>query len=256
MNKKIALAALAVFSLIGFSSCGDDKKEEEEVVKPDVLRVKSMTFEYDWGSGPNSTAYTYTYDTQGRVTKVVEKGADWTEDIILDWSVAGKVKMVRTEKDKNRTWTLNAAGYVAKIDSVWGDEGDANFEYDANGLLSKIYEDYGTPELKSTFTILNGNQTAFTKKDRVKNFTFTSGENIGGIYQVFYDDFVSDWKAQTGLFGKPCKNLNIKVQWSDKTDFSAITFEFYDDGSVKKVIRSGTGWYENYVYVYEKVAAK
>jgi hypothetical protein len=255
MNKKFALAVFAIFSLISLSSCKKDSTEEE-IVKPDVLRVKSMTFEYDWGSGPSSTAYTYTYDTQGRVTKVVEKGADWTEDFILDWSVAGKVKLVRTEKAKNRTWILNAAGYVAKIDSVWGDAGDANFEYDANGMMTKIYEDYGTPELKSTFTILNGNQTAFTKADRVKNFTFTSGANIGGVYQVFNDSFVNDWQVQTGLFGKPCKNLNNKVQWSDKTDISAITFEFYEDGSVKKVIRSGTGWYENYVYVYEKVAAK
>ncbi|MBP9016729.1 MAG: DUF4595 domain-containing protein [Paludibacteraceae bacterium] len=211
-----------------------------------------MTFEYDWGSGPESISYDYTYDAQGRVVKVLETGADWTDEFNLDWSQPGKVNLIRQEAEKNRTWILNAAGYVSKIENIWGDGGDVIFEYDTNGLMSKIYEDYGTPELKSTFTILNGNITAFTRGDRVKNFTFSSGENIGGIYQVFNDSFINDWQAHTGLFGKPCKNLNTKVQWSDREDFSAISFEFYDDGRVKKVIRSGSDWYENYVYTYEE----
>ncbi|MCE5332545.1 MAG: hypothetical protein LLF95_10480 [Bacteroidales bacterium] len=253
MKKNYFWALFAFIGLISFTSCDPKEDPTDGDETKEVLRIKTMTFEYDWGSGPAATSYTYTYDTEGRVTKVVEAGEDWTDEFILDWSEAGKVKLVRAESEKNRTWILNAAGYVSKIENIWGDGGNVTFDYDANGLMSKAYEDYGTPELKSTFTLLNGNITAFTRGDRVKNFTFSSGENIGGIYQVFNDSFISDWQAHTGLFGKPCKNLNTKVQWSDKEDFSAISFEFYDDGSVKKVIRSGSDWYENYVYTYETV---
>lgn len=245
------LFIMACVSLISFTSC-DPKDPIDDPDETKEMRIKTMTFEYDWGSGPGSTSYAYTYDAQGRVTKVVETGEDWTEEFNLDWSQPGKVNLIREEANKNRTWILNAAGYVSKIENIWGDGGDVIFEYDNNGLMSKIYEDYGTPELKSLFTIIDGNITSFTRGDRVKNFTFSTGENIGKIYQVFNDTYITDWQAHTGLFGKACKNLNTKVQWSNSENFTAISFEFYDDGRVKKVIRSGSDWYENYVYTYEE----
>lgn len=257
MKKKMFFVFTAILCAVFFTSCDPNESNGEDPEEPiKDVRIKSMTFEYDWGSGPKSTSYTYSYDTQGRVTKVVEAGEDWVDEFTFDWGEAGKVKLIREEADKNRTWILNEAGYVSKIENVWGDGGNVTFEYNADGLMSKIYEDYGSPELKSTLTILNGNITAFTRGDRVKNFTFSSGENISGIYQVFNDGFVNDWQAHTGLFGKPCKNLNTKVKWSDKEDVSEISFDFYEDGSVKKIIRSGSDWYENYVYVYETVEAK
>lgn len=254
MKKKIFFASIVMTALVLWTSCDSKDPNEEDIIDPDTeLRIKTMTFEYDWGGGPGVTSYTYMYDSNGRITKVVEAGEDWTDEFTLDWSETGKVKLIREEVEKNRTWILNAAGYVAKIENIWGDGGDVTFEYSTDGLMSKIYEDYGSPELKSTFTIVNGNITAFTRGDRVKNYTFSSGENIGGIYQVFNDNFINDWQAHTGLFGKPCKNLNTRVQWSDSENISNISFEFYDDGSVKKVIRSGSDWYENYVYTYETI---
>ncbi len=247
------LFIIACVSVISFSSCEKKDPIDDDKNGTQEMRIKSMTFEYDWGDGPGSTGYTYTYDTQGRVSKVVETGEDYTDEFNLDWSQTGKVQIIREETEKNKTWILNAAGYVSKVENIWGDGGNVTFDYDADGLMTKVYEDYGTPELKSTFTILNGNITAFTRGDRVKNFTFASGENTGKIHQVFNDSFINDWQVHTGLFGKACKNLNTKVQWSDSESFSAISFEFYEDGRVKKVIRSGSDWYENYVYTYERV---
>ena len=101
-------------------------------------------------------------------------------------------------------------------------------------MLVKIFENYGgEAELKSTFTITNGNAVSFTRKERVKNFTFSSGLNLGKIYQVVNDNFIDDWKAHTGLFGKPCKNLNTEVKWSDSESITQITFDFDDDGLAK-----------------------
>lgn len=257
MKKKILFATMVIVGLVSFTSCDKNEPNGDDLIDPTKkLRIKTMTFEYDWGSGPATTSYTYTYDSEGRVTKVVEAGEDWKDEFTLDWGEAGKIKLIREEEEKNRTWILNEAGYVSKIENIWGDGGDAIFDYNTDGLMSKIYEDYGSPELKSTFTIVNGNITAFTRGDRVKNYTFSSGENLGGVYQVFNDSYVSDWQVHTGLFGKPCKNLNTKVQWSDSENVSDISFEFNEDGSVKKIIRSGSDWYENYVYTYDSVETK
>jgi hypothetical protein len=257
MKKETLFMFMLITGVALITACDQKDPNEEDLIEPTKeLRIKTMTFEYDWGTGPGATSYTYTYDTQGRVTKVVEVGEDWIDEFMLDWNETGKVKLIRQEADKNRTWILNEAGYVSKIENIWGDGGNVLFEYDTDGLMTKVYEEYGSPELKSTFTVLNGNITAFTRGDRVKNFTFSSGENIGGIYQVFNDNYINDWQAHTGLFGKPCKNLNTKVQWSDSENVSTISFEFNEDGSVKKVIRSGSDWYENYVYTYDKIDTK
>ena len=258
MKKHFLTLLMFAVATLGFTSCdptngGDDPKPEEK-----EYRLKKLSFLYNWEGMDESkakvTSWTYTYDAQGRVTKVVETGEDWTEDMILDYGTAGQINLVREDSTKNRVWKLNANGLVSTIENIWGDGGNVDFEYDANGMLSKIYEDYGTPELKSTFTITNGNAVSFTRGDRTKNFTFSSGLNTGKIYQVINDSFIDDWKAHTGLFGAPCKNLNTEVKWSDKESVTQITFDFYDDGRVKRSKRTdGLTWFEYYDYEYEEI---
>lgn len=67
---------------LGFTSCdptngGDDPKPEEK-----EYRLKKLSFLYNWDGMDETkakvTSWTYTYDAQGRVTKVVETGEDWT----------------------------------------------------------------------------------------------------------------------------------------------------------------------------------
>lgn len=60
--------------------------------------------------------------------------------MILDYGTAGQINLVREDSTKNRVWKLNANGLVSTIENIWGDGGNVNFEYDANGMLSKIYE--------------------------------------------------------------------------------------------------------------------
>lgn len=255
MKKNWIYVALTMICIVGFTACSkEDNGDDGGNTPTEKLRIKKMTFEYDWGGNPGFTAWSYEYDAQGRVTKVVEAGEDWSEDFVFDWSVAGQVSIVREEASKTKTLMLNEKGCVSKFVNIWGDGGDVTFDYDANGYMIKAYEVYNnTPELKSTFTIKDGNVLSFTRVDRTKAFTYSTGENTGGIFQATNDSFINDWQAHTGLFGKPSKNLNTKVKWSDKDDVSEVSFEFYDDGSVKKVIRSGSDWYENYVYEYEVI---
>ena len=220
MKKQFMPLLMFAVATLGFASCDpkDDGKEPEPEKKE--YRLQKLSFLYNWDNMDESkakvTSWTYSYDTKGRVTKVVEAGEDWKEDFVLDYSKAGQVSLVREETEKNRVWKLTDKGLVSKIENVFGDGGALDLEYDANGMLLKIFENYGELELKSTFTNTNGNAVSFTRKERVKSFTFSSGLNSGKIYQVVNDNFIDDWKAHTGLFGAPCKNLNTEVKWSDK----------------------------------------
>ena len=258
MKKQFLPLLMFAVATLGFTSCeptgGDDDPDPVEK----EYRLQKVSFLYNWDDMDETkakiTSWTYSYDAQGRVMKVVEAGEDWTENFVLDYSTPGQVSLVREEADKNRVWKLTDKGLVSKIENVWGDGGDLDFEYDTNGMLIKIFENYGEPELKSTFTITNGNAVSFTRKERVKEFTFSSGLNLGKIYQVVNDNFIDDWKAHTGLFGAPCKNLNTEVKWSDKESVTQITFDFYDDGRVKRSKRTdGLTWFEYYDYEYEEI---
>ena len=257
MKKHFLTLLMFAVATLGFTSCDPNNGDDDPKTEDKEYRLKKLTFLYNWSdldeSKALSTSWSYSYDSQGRVIKVVETGEDWTEEMTLDYSTSGQVSMVREDATKNRVWLLNDKGLVSKYKNIWGDGGDANFEYDANGMLVKIYEDYGTPELKSTFTITNGNAVSFTRGERTKNFTFSSGLNTGNIYQVINDSFVSDWMVHTGLFGAPCKNLNTEVQWADSESITQISFEFYEDGRVKRVKRGGSDWFEYYDYEYEEV---
>lgn len=262
MKKNWFLVMFAMICMGSFVACSDSDDGDGDGGNGTTqkLRIKTVTFEYQWSAtdAPGFTEWTYNYDANGRLTKVTERGEDWTEDFVFDWSVAGQVTVQREEESKTKVWMLNNQGYVSKIVNVWGDGGDITMEYNTDGYMIKGYEVYdNTPELKSELTITDGNVMSFTRKRNgamaSKNFTYSTGLNVGGIYQAANDSFCNDWQSHTGLFGKPSKNLVTKVQWSDSEDPTEIQFEFNDDGSVKKVIRAGSDWYENYAYTYEVV---
>jgi hypothetical protein len=258
MKKQFMPLLMFALATLGFASCDPKNNGEEPELEKKEYRLQKLSFLYNWENMDEAkakvTSWTYSYDTNGRVIKVVETGEDWAETMVFDYSKAGQVTFVREEVEKNRILLLNDKNLVTSYKNAWGDGGDVNFEYDANGMLLKIYEDYGEPELKSTFTIENGNAVSFTRSDRVKGFTFSSGLNLGNIHQVVNDNFIDDWKAHTGLFGAANKNLNTEVKWSDKEAVTKITYDFYEDGRVKRSKRTdGATWFEYYDYVYEEI---
>ena len=258
MKKQFLPFLMFAVAAFGLMSCDPTNGGDDPDPVAKEYRLQKLSFLYNWDDMDEAkakvTSWTYSYDAKGHVTKVVEAGEDWTENFVFDYSTAGQVTLVREDAAKNRVWKLTDKGLVAKIENVFGDGGDLDLEYDANGMLLKIFENYGEQELKSTFTILNGNAVSFTRKERVKNFTFSSGLNLGKIHQVVNDNFIDDWKAHTGMFGAPSKNLNTEVKWSDKDAVTQITYDFYEDGRVKRAKRTdGLTWFEYYDYVYEEI---
>ena len=128
--------------------------------------------------------------------------------------------------------------------------GDYSYEYDADGHLTKVIEDWGEgPVVVSICTWENGNMTSWSKEDeipadpenpegaktaRVKRQTYKEDLNIGGIFTCFTEkSSLKKWMFEAGFFGKPSKNLVATDKWDHNSDGTVnetgATFEYRFD---------------------------
>jgi len=148
--------------------CGDteiiitveQKAEKEDGVK--LRRVKSVNFtetygtgyaEYEGNKGEKAT-YTYFYDEQGRVAKVVEHWDESdsekkTNTYLFDYHIVGEITVDRHHKyngqeseSEKYLLTLNEQGNVVNIKGI-NDYDDPNIKigYTEDGRLGKLWED-------------------------------------------------------------------------------------------------------------------
>jgi hypothetical protein len=203
--------------------------------------------------------YEFTYDA---VTKRITKIDDYWNDaldktITYDYSVAGKLTI--TSGSNATTYDINAQGMVTKED--WGSGEYAAYAYDANGYLTTITEHWGDADhLKMKAEIVNGNVTKHTTYDddgvtvkKIKEFTFTIGDNINAIHQTSMID--NNTKPVANLFGKPSNKLvDFLEYWDPRTTDpkgrTTIGYEFDSKNRPSKITRSGDGWQEVYTYAY------
>ena len=146
----------------------EQKAEKEDGVK--LKRVKSVNFIENYGSGyaeqegndGDKATYTYSYDEQGRVAKVVEH---WdvsatekeTDTYMFDYHIVGEITVNRhykssytddigqqhpSEDNEKYLLTLNDQGNVVNIKKADDyDEADTKVGYTEDGRLGKLWED-------------------------------------------------------------------------------------------------------------------
>lgn len=173
----------------------------------------------------------FEYNADGKISAVNEIG-DWGE-YNLNVTYDGN-KVTFTDPAKNEVayeWTLNEQGYVVK-------NGDYSYEYDAEGHLTKVIEDWGEgPQVVSICTWENGNMTSWTREGeaedesgnaRVKRQTYKEELNVAGIFTAYTEkSSLKKWMFEAGFFGKPSKNLVATDKWDDRE--SGATFEYRTD---------------------------
>lgn len=217
--------------------CGDtmititveQKAEKEDGVK--LRRVKSVNFTETYGSGyaehegnsGDKAVYTYSYDEQGRVAKVVEQwDASDTEREVdtyqFDYYIVGEItidhhnesfyeesngQQHKSESDEKFFLTLNSQGNVTSIkESDDYDRTDTKVGYTEDSRLGKLWED----------------------KDKdgyewYEKFFYTDGLlTKAEIYESGYDTDVQEFKADELYPNRyPATGTNI--------DFNAFLFE-------------------------------
>ena len=256
--KKSLLTYFAFAALIAAtaSSC---KSDDDDGGTPVVEASPIKTLTYD--DGTDSEAYTFTYNTDKKVTSILDVyngDVEGAETIAYDYSVANQVSVTKGDNDP-MVWTLDPNGRVTKATDPYLQY--YRYEYDANGFLTKVFEHYDDADhLKNQMTILNGNVTQIltfeddgTTVKKTKNFFYTSGDNVNQYPQDNVID--SNWKSTGGFFGKPSAKLMDHAEYWNGSDESAkntttYSYTFDDKNRPSVVTKSGNGFSETYTLTY------
>ncbi len=199
--------------------------------------------------------YEFSYDASSRIDKITNYWNDVLDkELFYDYSVANQLTI-----DRNgdlSVYKLDAQGRV--IEDAYG----STYEYDADGYLVKMSEYWDNAyHLKYQVTITNGNVAKITTFDddgvtpkKIKEFTYTSGNNVNGIDQVILVD--SPWKTIGGLYGKVSTKLVDYLEYWDPRESpievkrTTISYEFDASDRPTVITRSGDGWQEVFTYSY------
>jgi len=251
---------IALLMATAFLSCSKD--DSNETPTPTALLIKKITFEADWNGGVSG--YEFFYDEAKKVTnfdRTFDDAADGA--FVYDYSVNGKLTVKKDDEDY-ATYDINAQGYITKED--WGGGEYASYEYDANGYLTKSYEFWGgLNRLKNEILITDGNVAKITTYDddgttvkKIKEFTYTIGDNINNIQQTNVID--SDWKPVGDFYGKASAKLVDYFEYWDprvlpidkKKSTFAYTFDANDNpATVTKTLYDLTTEVWTYTYYEE-----
>ena len=203
------LAPGTLYHVRAYATNADGTSYGDDIEFSTSFLIKTISFYADWAGG--TQAYEFYYDANKRVTgfdRTWDGGADGV--FTYDFTVAGKMK-VNKDGAEYAVYDINAQGYITKED--WGGGEYASYEYNADGYLTKYYEYWGgLNRLKYDITITNGNITKITTYNddgvtvkRIKEFTYTIGDNVNSIHQANAVD--SDWKTNGNFYGKASAKL-------------------------------------------------
>jgi len=258
----MAAATLAAVSCDKEGNSGNEGEEDNGTGKRKVLLALPSQIN---DNNELVSGRTFRYNEDGTLAGVDEV---WTND---DGSIGkynlnvtregNKLTLVTDEGDVEYEWTVNEQGYVVK-------NGDYSYEYDAEGHLTKVIEDWGEgPQVVSICTWENGNMTSWTKEDeleneetgekyaRVKRQTYKEDLNVGGIFTVFTEkSSLKKWMFEAGFFGKASKNLVATDKWDDNEEGATFEYRFDADDYVIAEMKYYGGELDDETYYFWKDA--
>lgn len=256
MKKFFTLAAIA-FAAIAMVSCDKDPNKTGDEENNDAVRkvLLALPSEID-EEGNLVSGRSFRYNADGSLAGVDEV---WTNDdgTLGTWNLnvtrsGNKLTLTTDEGDVEYEWEVNAQGYVVK-------NGDYSYEYDAEGHLTKVIEDWGEgPQVVSICTWENGNLTSWTREGeaedgsgaaRVKRQTYKTDLNVGGIFTCFTEkSSLKKWMFEAGFFGKPSKNLVATDKWDDRENGADFEYRCDDDGYVIAEVKYWKGEVDDETY--------
>lgn len=243
--KKLTYTLSALLALLfAFGACTNDVPGFDEQGQGKASRVKTLTTAEDgW-----SETYAFTYREDGRVTSILNTYEGGGDNILYDWSVAGKLSI--TKDGKVSVYEVNDKGYVTS-----DPKGDYynTYEYDEDGILIKLTEYWdGGSEVKYTVETKAKNvlkhKSKRSGKDYQKVFTYAPGLNSCHIQQT--NAVNSPWKEQSGMHGVASNRIiigqNVGFVGAEGTN-TKLSYEFDDFNRPTKIDYG----YKQFYYTYE-----
>ena len=259
MKKFLTMAAIA-FAAVAMTSCDKDPQGNEgENEAPKARKVLLALPSKIDADGNMLSGRQFRYNEDGSLAGVDEC---WTNDdgTLGTWNLnvtrsGNKLTLTTDEGSVEYEWEVNEQGYVVK-------NGDYSYEYDAEGHLTKVIEDWGEgPQVVSICTWENGNMTSWTKENeleneetgeryaRVKRQTYKEELNVGGIFTVFTEkSSLKKWMFEAGFFGKPSKNLVATDKWDDNEKGAEFEYRTDDDNYVVAEVKYYGGELDDETY--------
>lgn len=253
----MAAATLAAVSCEKTGNEGNDEGGEGTSSRKVLLALPSKIDD----EGNMTSGRTFRYNEAGELIGVDEV---WTEEdgTLQTWNLdierSGNTLKLIDKANDNKVeyeWVVNDKGYVVE-------NGDYTYEYDADGHLTKVIEDWGEgPQVVSICTWVDGDLVSWTKENeleneetgelyaRVKRQTYTEDLNVGGIFTVFTEkSSLKKWMFEAGFFGKPTKHLVATDKWDDNEDGATFEYRTDDDDYVIEEIKYWAGSKEGSTY--------
>ena len=259
--KKFIYSLMAAAALVAAVSCEKtpDNNEGEEPEGPAARKVLLALPSSLDADGNLASGRTFRYNEDGSLAGIDEV---WTNDdgTLGKWNLnvtrnGNKLTLTTDGGDVEYEWTVNEQGYVVK-------NGDYSYEYDADGHLTKVIEDWGEgPVVVSICTWEDGNLVSWTKEDeleneetgeryaRVKRQTYKTDLNVGGIHTVFTEkSSLKKWMFEAGFFGKASKNLVATDKWDDNEQGATFEYRTDDDDYVVAEVKYYGGELDDETY--------
>lgn len=238
-----AVLCLALFSIIGCEKNKGKGKEQEKPVLVKRIKTYSLVGE-GWADN-----YQYSYDAQGRVSRIFrEEGKAW------DFSYDGNKVTVKDAKgDVAFDITLGTNNYCQTMKKDGKDE--YTYTYDADGYMTKCMKG---KDVASNITIKDGCISVWTRwKDGVEQFkehTYIQDKNLGGIHNIHSESCGLDrWMFETGLFGKGTAYLCGSNKWQHLDMGATLSYDYDKDGYVTAEHKIFNGEREEFQYTWELV---
>ena len=257
MKKNLIFLSAVILIICGVFSTSCDKDDNNPPVVQTSL-IKKITADYI-GDGTEVEGWEFIYNAAKKVTSIINTFNGAVVDTILyDYAVPGRLTI--TKSGNPTVYVLDGSGRVIK--ELWNVDGTEweGYEYDADGIMTKIIEHYGGADhLKYDLTIANKNITnriryeedGTVREDR--EFTYTTGDNTNGIHQIYAVD--SEWKHVGGTFGNQSKKLMdafVRHITSDPLTAYGVdyVYTFDSENRVATVTKNGTSSGGTYTEIY------
>lgn len=251
MNKSLLM--LSAVGLLIVASCSKSKNAPEPD-KEQTCNVKLVEHTYTSGSGSKTDKYYYSYDGEGRITRV-DYGKEQSGEFQTFTYASNKVTWKGVEGE-TEVYNLDANGKVTT--AVQGDD-ILKFKYNTDGQLIEV----GTGDDVETFTYLNGNLVTSSFDGKLwMNLSYGNNEVRNSIVYSWVFGELLDYDEigyrVAPFIGKLSKNLPSKIVYEPGDDQTTADLSYTTDAtgklsSVKMVSSYGasSSFTSEYKFTYE-----
>lgn len=238
--RKIFMLLVACVAMVFVSCSKDDEEDGQRGANGE--RLVSKIIEHDNKYGDD--IYTFYYDKQGRIEKIVNTGNDLEEGesyVYTNTYSFTDNQLISKCVDGNDiytvTYTLNSKGFITKATDKeeYRNENDqqqesTNYTYDENDQLIKTVQNGGYTTL---YTWSNGNLIQEVRPDETNIYSYTSDKNKSNFDfgAFFFGCEAYDLVEMLGYKGECSKNF-LKHDGRMKRSYN---YTFDNEGVVTKI---------------------